>query len=835
MDEQKEIHGLSTEEAARLLAQYGENTIYHQKKLRPFVAFIKKFNSPLLIMLMGASLISFFLGQRISASIILAMIVASAVLDFINSHKSEKIAEQLIAKVSTTATVYRDGKKQEISFKLLVPGDTIELSAGDIIPADCQVLTADDLFVNQSSLTGESFPVEKHPAVKGLTENPGSGISDQSAIFMGTSIVTGYATALIMKTGANAEFGKIAEKLSTTEAETNFEKQLKTFSAFILRLTIVMVLCVFLINYIQGTKEVLDSFIFAVAIAVGLTPELLPVIMSVALSHGSMIMAKKGVIVKNLSAVQNFGGMNILCTDKTGTLTEDRITLVKCVDFAGKESDHVLLYAFLSSIFHTARKSPLDTAIQLHGSNVQMAGYKKIDEIPFDFERRRDSIVVELEGYDSRTMITKGAPENMFKATTKFLDGKEIKTITPDFALKIKKQFDTLSENGFRVLAIATKIMPEEKRSVYQKEEEMEMVFLGFAAFLDPPKKDVAHSLYALHTLNIEIKIITGDSALLTKRVCKDIGIHVKKTLTGEEIEHLSEEELIEKAPNTTIFARVSPSQKEQIVNALKKAGHVVGYMGDGINDAPVLRAADVGISVENAVDVAKETADIILMTKSLDVLKDGVIEGRKTFQNTLKYIKMGFSSNFGNMFSMMGASAFLPFLPMLPTQILFNNFLYDMSQTTIPSDNTDRESLVSPLRWNMKEFTKYIIVFGIASSIFDFLTFFTLYSVFNLQESQFQTGWFIESIATQVLIIFVIRTKRIPFFKSWPSIYVAASTVGIVALAWTIPFTPLGVLLGFTVLPIKILCTIAGIVFAYLFVGEGAKMIFYRSYPKAP
>jgi Mg2+-importing ATPase len=834
MDEQKEIHGLSDTEAKRLLAQYGENTIYHKKKLRPFIAFIKKFNSPLLIMLMGASLISFFLGQQLSATIILFMVVASAVLDFINSHKSEKIAEQLIAKVSTTATVYRDGKKQELSFKLLVPGDTIELSAGDIIPADCQVLSADDLFVNQSSLTGESFPVEKHPADKVLLKNSGSGILDQSTIFMGTSVVTGYATALVMKTGANAEFGKIAEKLSTTEAETNFEKQLKTFSAFILRLTIVMVLCVFLINYIQGT-EVLDSFIFAVAIAVGLTPELLPVIMSVALSHGSMIMAKKGVIVKNLSAVQNFGGMNILCTDKTGTLTEDKITLVKCVDYAGKESDHVLLYAFLSSIFHTARKSPLDTAIQLHGSNVQMAGYKKIDEIPFDFERRRDSIVIELEGYDSRTMITKGAPENMFKATAYFLDGKEIKTITPDFALKIKKQFDTLSENGFRVLAIATKILPEEKRTVYQKEEETEMVFLGFAAFLDPPKKDVAHSLYSLHTLNIEIKIITGDSALLTKRVCKDIGIHVKKTLTGEEIDHLSEEELIEKAPNTTIFARVSPSQKEQIVNALKKAGNVVGYMGDGINDAPVLRAADVGISVDNAVDVAKETADIILMTKSLDVLKDGVVEGRKTFQNTLKYIKMGFSSNFGNMFSMMGASAILPFLPMLPSQILFNNFLYDMSQTTIPSDHTDRESLVSPLRWNMKEFTKYIIVFGIASSIFDFLTFFTLYSVFDLKDAQFQTGWFIESIATQVLIIFIIRTKRFPFFRSSPSIFVAASTIGIVTLAWIIPFTPIGELLGFAALPLKTLCAIAGIVLAYLFVGEGAKIIFYRSYPKAP
>lgn len=834
------IQGLTSHQALAQLLAYGENTIYHKERLRPIIAFIKKFNSPLLLLLIGASVISFFLGQRVNATIILVMVFMSAVLDFINSHKAENVAAKLVATVASTATVYRDGKKQEVSFSELVPADVIELSAGDIIPADATVLTADDFFVSQSALTGESFPVEKYPTkeIPTILLGPSSRVvspelllSDDTAVFMGTSVVTGYATAQVMQTGARAQFGKIAARLATTEEETSFERSLKDFSMFIMKLTFVMVIIVFFINTGMD-RSLFDSFLFAVAIAVGLTPELLPVIMSVALSHGSLIMAKKEVIVKNLAAVQNFGSMNILCTDKTGTLTEDKIELVKCVDVSGKDSQTVLLYAYLSSIFHTARKSPLDAAIQAHG-NLDAHAYSKIDEIPFDFERKRDSIVVEHGG--KRMMITKGAPESIFAIATS--EDQVGKHVSWDEAAEksARAEYDHLSADGFRVLAIAVKDLPHEDRNTYERSEEEGMTFLGFAAFLDPPKQSAKSALAELSALAIDLKIITGDSEILTERICRDLGIVVKGMLTGVELDKLSDSALARKVNDITVFARVSPEQKERIVTLLRKAGNTVGYMGDGINDAPVLRAADVGISVNNAVDVAKEVADIILLNKSLHVLKDGVIEGRKTFQNTLKYIKMGFSSNFGNMFSMMGASAILPFLPMLPSQILLNNFLYDLSQTTLPSDTTDKETTVAPLSWNMREFTKYIIVFGAVSSVFDFLTFYILYGVFHLSESDFQTGWFIESIATQILVIFVIRTKRVPFWKSMPSAFVALSTIGVVTLAWCIPFTPFGDLLSFEALSPVILTMIGGIVLIYLVVAETTKYFFYRAFKNAP
>lgn len=822
--------GLTSHEALLRLSQYGENVIYHQKRLRPLIAFIKKFNSPLLLMLMGASLISFFLGQRVNATIILVMVFVSAVLDFFNSHKSERVAEKLIARVASTATVMRDGKKVEIPFSKLVPGDVIELSAGDVIPADGILLSADDFFVNQSALTGESFPVEKHVASPDAPSGELS-LSLPSAVFMGTSVVTGFGVAEIVHTGKRAEFGKIAERLTQEEGETSFERGLKEFSVFILRLTFVMVLSVFALNAYFG-RGVLDSFIFAVAIAVGLTPELLPVIMSVALSHGSLVMAKKNVVVKNLSAVQNFGGMNILCTDKTGTLTEDKISLVKCVDREGVESKDVLLYSYIGSIYHTARRGPLDAAICEHGK-MDVSAYKKVDEVPFDFERRRDSIIVDHDG--KRFMITKGAPESIFAISTQVFDGKKHVAFSSELHLGAQKEYDQLSADGFRVLAFALKEIPQEERAVYRREEEEGMTFIGFAAFLDPAKVSARETLQELKDLDIAVKIITGDSDILTLRICKDLAINVEGVLTGEELRKLSDSELVRRAEHTTVFARVSPEEKERIVVALRKAGNTVGYLGDGINDAPVLKAADVGISVNNAVDVAKETADIILLSKSLGVLKDGVVEGRKTFQNTLKYIKMGFSSNFGNMFSMIGASVILPFLPMLPSQILFNNFLYDLSQTTLPSDHTDIESTRSPLKWNMRGFAKYIIAFGVISSLFDFLTFYVLFSVFHLSETHFQTGWFIESIATQILIVFVIRTKRVPFWKSRPSSFVFGSVIGVVALAWAIPYTPIGTLLSFAPLSPLVLLVIVGIISAYLIAGEILKYFFYKRFTLAP
>ena len=719
------------------------------------------------------------------------------------------------------------------TFSFLVPGDIVELSAGDVIPADCVVITADDFFVNQSALTGESFPVEKFIIEDGLfIPKEQLSLSDSSAVFMGTSVVTGFAVVEVVKTGARAEFGKIAEKLSTLKQATSFEHGLKSFSVFIVRLTLIMVVIVFLVNAFYG-RGVLNSFLFAAAIAVGLTPELLPVIMSVTLSHGSLRMAKKEVILKNLASVQNFGSMDILCTDKTGTLTEDRIELVKCVNIKGEDSKNVLLYSYLNSIYHTARKSPLDDAIQSHGK-MDISSYEKIDEIPFDFERRRDSIVVEHDG--QRFMITKGAPESILTVTISLEDGdNNIIEIDNIIKKKAQDQYDRLSSDGFRVLAIAIKRLEKEERIKYKHQEEEGMTFVGYAAFLDPPKKSASSALLELKDLSVDVKIITGDSEILTERICKDLDISVKGSMVGAEMDKLSDDELSNRIDGINIFARVSPEQKERIVMLLQKAGHTVGYMGDGINDAPVLKIADVGISVNNGVDVAKETADIILLNKNLHVLKDGVIEGRKTFQNTLKYIKMGFSSNFGNMFSMMGASFLLPFFPMLSSQILVNNFLYDLSQTTLPTDNTDIESVKHPLKWNMREFFKYIIAFGIVSSIFDFATFYLLFGIFHLSGQQFQTGWFIESIATQILVIFIIRTKRTPFFRSTPGIFVTISAIAVVAFAWIIPYTPLGPLLSFSPLPPLVLVFIACIVITYLVIAEFSKYFFYRLFTKAP
>ena len=824
--------GLPSSLARKYLAKFGENTIYHRKKLQPVLLFIKKFNNPLLFLLIGAATISFFFGQRVNAIIIIVIVLISVILDFYNSYKSEKVAEKLVEKVASTATVIRDSKKQEIPFHHLVPGDIVLLSAGDVIPADCVVISADDFFVNQSALTGESFPVEKF-----VSENISRDIdisfelSDTTKIFMGTSVVTGFATVEIIKTGSEAEFGKIAEQLSVNKQATSFENGLKNFSFFIVRLTLVMVVIVFLVNAFYG-RGVLNSFLFAAAIAVGLTPELLPVIMSVTLSHGSLRMAKKEVILKNLASVQNFGSMDILCTDKTGTLTEDKIKLIKCINVMGSDSKSALIYAYLGSIYHTARKSPLDEAIQIHGK-MDTSSYKKIDEIPFDFERRRDSVIVDRGG--ERFMITRGAPESILTICASIEDENDTPEVNDEIKKKAKAEYDKLSADGFRVLAVAIKKIEKEERVKYKHEEEKEMVFVGFAAFLDPPKTDASSALSELKNLSIEVKIITGDSEILTERICRDLNIKIEKTITGEELDKLSDEKLIQIIDTINIFARVSPEQKERIVKILQLAGHTVGYMGDGINDAPVLKIADVGISVNNGVDVAKETADIILLNKNLHVLKDGVIEGRKTFQNTLKYIKMGFSSNFGNMFSMMGASFILPFFPMLSSQILFNNFLYDVSQTTIPSDNTDDESVKLPLKWNMHEFFKYIIVFGIISSIFDFLTFYVLYGVFHLNAEHFQTGWFIESIATQILVIFIIRTKRVPFFQSIPGRYVTFSAIAVVALAWIIPYTKLGALLSFSPLPSVLILLIAGIVISYLIVTEISKYFFYRLFTKAP
>ncbi len=816
--------GLTSTEAENRLRQFGENAVYGKKRLSPFIALIKKFNSPLLLILIVVSLVSFFIGERTNALIILFMLFISALLDFTNTFRSEKAIKQLTDKVASKVTVLRDGTDKNIEFKKVVPGDIVLLSAGDIVPADCQLLETNYFFINQSALTGESFPLEK--SAKKRSENEKlEALERNDLVFMGSSVVTGYATALVVSTGKKTQYGKIVKKLSETAEESDFEIGMKNFGYFLMKITILMVCFVFLANHLVSHRGVLESFTFAIAIAIGLTPELLPVILSVALSKGSLEMAKKDVIVKHLPAIQNFGSMNILCTDKTGTLTEDRIIVVKYIDIDGDTRESIFINSYLNSIFSTCIDNPMDNAIKKHRI-LDVEGYLKIDEIPFDFTRKRNSMVVEKNG--NRALITKGAPEKIFEICKYFENEKGIKELNGETLARIKNKFNELSDDGYRVLAIATKEVPT-NRSVYSKNDEKDLTFIGFIAFLDPPKESVYEAIDELKKLGVEVKILTGDSEILTKKICREIQLVVKGVVVGHELSQLNEHEFNLMVKKTTIFARITPEQKEKIINALKKMGNVVGFLGDGINDAPALRAADVGISVSNAVVVAKETADIILTKKSLKVLKDGITEGRKTFRNSLKYIMMGLSSNFGNMFSMMGASLFLPFFPMMPSQILLNDFIYDISQLSLPTDSVDEDELKKPPQWNLKFLQKFMLTFGPISSVFDFLTFALLYYVFHLNERQFQTGWFIESIATQIFVIYIIRTKEIPFLQSLPSKLLAITTFFAVLFAWSIPYLPFGKIFSFEPLPASIVLMISGYVVVYLFLVEIVKRLFYK------
>ncbi len=821
---EKNIHGLTLDEVERRFKQYGKNVFLKKKRAHAFTLFIEKFKSPLLLILISAAIISFFLGEKTNGSIILVMVVISGVLDFVNTYKSEKAIAKLISKVKTTATVMREGEKQEIEISEIVPGDIIFLSAGDIIPADGIIIEANDFFVNQSTLTGESLPIQKMNKGKEVEK---SIFEDEKRVFSGSSVTTGYAVIEVTATGKSSEFGKIAEHLQARQPETDFEKGIKRFSFFILRITTALVVLVFLGNTLLG-RGAFNSFVFAIAIAIGLTPELLPIIMTVALSRGSIRMAKKDVVVKTLSSIQSFGGMNIFCTDKTGTLTEDKIVLMKYMDGFGNPEEHIFLYSYLSSYFHTGIKSPLDAAIKMY-KEVNIDTFKKIDEIPFDFERKRDSIIVEEN--KKRICITKGAPEDILHISGSYVINQASRKIDDESQKRIFEQFTKLSGEGFRVLAVAVKDV--QKKEEYKKEDESDMQFLGFAVFLDPPKLTAREAVKDLSALGVEIKILTGDSEILTQKICRDLDIPMKGTCTGRELEKMDADMFLKCVHGNTIFARISPIEKEKIILALKNDGNSVGYLGDGINDAPALRAADVGISVNNAVDIAKETADIILLRKSLRVLHDGVIEGRKTFQNTMKYIMMGLSSNFGNMVSMTSASFFLPFFPMLPTQILLNNFLYDTSQFGLPTDSVDRVDIEKPQKWDMRFVEWYMVIFGLLGSFFDFVTFGILLFVFHFSGSQFQTGWFLASLAEQIFVIYIIRTKKIPFFQSAPSKILFLNTFFLFILAWILPYISIGKLFSFSPLPLNVLVTLSGLVIAYLVCAEFLKHAFYKKYKK--
>lgn len=820
--------GLTSVEAKKRLREQGENTIIKKKQTGPVLIFIGKFNNPLFLLMIIISTVSFAMGQRASAIIVITMIFLAGVLDFINTYKSQRVVEKLASTVTSRVTAIRDGAKTDVDFRQVVVGDVVFLSAGNVVPADCRIVDSDDFFVNQSSLTGESMPVEKVASSEASLNC--NNAESHCLAFMGTSVVSGFAYCEVVQTGEKTHFGKIAQQLNKAEPKTDFEINIMKFSLFVMKVVLYLVSFVFLIFLIKNatsltTEVLLEAFTFALAITIGVTPDMLPMIITVCLSKGSQLMAKKNVIVKQLASIENFGSMDILCTDKTGTLTQDHITLVKYVDYLGHDSARALEYGHLTSHFHTGITNPLDSAINNY-KDIDVSDYQKIDEIPYDFSRKRSSMVVEKDG--KRLLITKGAPEEVLKICSRYeLDGH----VSSDESKReiISKKFADMSADGFRVLGLCHKELPSDETRRYNKSHETEMVFSGFLAFLDPPKESVRQTLVELEELGIQVKILTGDNDLLSQKICRDIGLEIKGVLTGEQIRKMDDMVLGRKIAETTLFARITPDQKERIITLLKKSGKTVGFMGDGINDAPALKAADVGISVNNAVDIAKDTADIILMEKSLESLKDGVIEGRKTFHNTMKYVLMGLSSNFGNMFSMMGAVAFLPFLPMLPAQVLFNNLIYDFSQLSLPTDSVDAEDLRKPAHWDLPFIRKYMTVFGLISSAFDFLTFYLLFYVYSLTEHQFQTGWFIESIATQVFVIYIIRTKKVPFLQSRPSKALFLTTFFAVIFAWSVQFTPLGRMLQFDALPAYIMIIIASYALVYLGLVEAAKRIFYK------
>jgi Mg2+-importing ATPase len=832
--------GLSAQEAENRLEVYGRNEFARKKKRAAIFNFLSRFKSPLVIILMIAGGVSAALGSIPSVIVIYTMVFLSVSLAYYQENNASKAAELLREKVATLATVLRDNTKQEIKLPLIVPGDIIHLSAGDITPADARIIDAKDLFVNQSALTGESFPVEKTSAP---IKNRGASITEwNNYLFMGTSIVSGTAMALVVRTGGYTEYGKIAAKLVEKAPETEFERGTKQFGFLIMQVTFLLVMFVFLINALlhPNANGILNALLFAVALAVGLTPELLPMIITINLSKGAQRMSKKGVIVKRLSSIETFGSMNVLCTDKTGTLTENQIKLLLHIDMEGKEEEKVLLYSFLNSRLQTGLKSPLDEAILEH-QEIDIAKYQKIDEVPFDFVRRRVSVVVEKER--QRFFIAKGAPEEILKVCSYYeIDGL-ISDISEEIRKKIEQKYFDLSAEGLRVLGVASKKLREEK-AVYSINDESDMTFLGFVAFLDPPKETAKLSLQMLSKANVELKILTGDNELVTRKVCNELGFEVKGVVLGNEIALMTNESLSVVVEDANVFARVTPAQKDRIISVLKANGHVVGFMGDGINDAPSIKTSDVGISVSNAVDVARESADIILLKNDLTVLGEGVLEGRKTFGNTMKYIMMGVSSNFGNMFSAAGGSIFLAFLPMLPIQILLNNLLYDTSQTVMTTDNVDAEYIVRPKRWDISFIRKFMVTIGPVSSLFDFATFFTMIFIFGIpfglsasgvplatpfQQGQFQTAWFVESLCSQTLVVLIIRTRKVPFYKSKPSKYLVLMLLSVISFAIIMPFTPIGAFFGFVPPPLAFYLALAGILGAYALLAETVKKWFYK------
>ncbi len=815
--------GLSANEARARLKRYGPNEPAPPRRFEPLREIASYLVNPLVLILLCASAVSAIFGQVVSSLVVAAMLLLSIGLNFSQTYQSQVAARRLRELVGQRATVLRDGRPEGIPAREVVPGDVVRLAAGDLAPGDGRLLSSRDLFLNEAALTGESLPREKHAEAP---VPPGATIAEAPTVMLqGTSVVSGLGEAVIVHTGRRTEFGQVAARLTGRPPETEFERGTRQFGMLILKVVLLLVSFVFLVNALFR-RDPLESFLFAVALAVGLTPELLPMIVSVTLASGATRMARKKVIVKRLAAIENFGSMDILCSDKTGTLTVGEINLALHVNIQGEEDEEVIRLSALNSALQTGLRSPMDEAILRH-QPADLARYQLRDEIPFDFQRRRVSVVVEDGG--GRVLITKGAPESVLAACTSVMLAGRTVPLDAVRLGEVEALFRRLSSDGYRVLAVADKLV--EGRAAYAVADECDLRLVGFAAFLDPPRAGVAEMLVALRTDGVVVKIITGDNELVTQHICRQVGLPADEIVLGEAVERMSDPALAAVAERTQVFARVSPMQKNRIILALRSRGHVLGCLGDGINDAPALRTADVGISVDTAVDVARDAADIILLEKRLDVLHDGVLEGRRSFGNIMKYVLMGTSSNFGNMLSMAAASLFLPFLPMLPLQILLNNFLYDLCQVPIPSDRVDSSYTLKPKRWNVGFIRRFMLLIGPLSSIYDFLTFVVMLKVFHADATLFRTGWFVESLATQTLVIFVIRTAGRPW-ESRPSPGLVWGVCTCVAAGVLIPFTPLAPWLGFTPLPPLFFAILVLMIVTYLALVEGVKRWFYRVSP---
>ena len=818
--------GLSSAEAARRLQQGGPNTLKAGQQVTALGLLLNQFKSPLVLILVFAVIVSAFAQEWIDATIILVIILSSSLLGFWQEYRASNAVAQLQARVTLKATVLRDGKPQTIPAEAVAPGDVVLLSAGSLIPADGVLLVANDFFVSQAVLTGETFPVEKKVATEADQVAENAGLAERTnCVFMGTSVRSGTAQALIVQTGAATAFGQIAERLKLRPPETEFEHGIRRFGYLLTVVMLTLVVATFAIN-VFFQRPAIEALLFAIALAVGMAPELLPAIISINLAKGAQVMAKSGVIVRRLSAIENLGSMDVLCTDKTGTLTAGVVQLDGALDVQGQPSATVQSDAYLNAIFQTGLANALDEAII---ANAQAAGLttataSKIDEIPYDFVRKRLSIVIQEEDGQQR-LITKGALDNVLAVCTQVQESQGLVPFDTLHEKQIRQRYADWSAQGFRVLGVATK--PLTLAANLAHNDEHDLIFTGFLIFFDPPKPSVEQTLRDLTRLGVQVKIITGDNRLVATHVAETVGLPVSGLLTGAEIGTMSDEALWQRAKTTTIFAEIDPNEKERIILALRKMGHVVGYMGDGINDAPALHAADVGISVDTAVDVAKEAADFVLLKQDLDVLRQGIEEGRRTFANTLKYVFTTTSANFGNMFSMAGASLFLPFLPLLAKQILLNNFLSDFPSLTIATDNVDPELVEKPRRWDIKFIRDIMIIFGLISSVFDFLTFGVLIFIVKAAPAEFRTGWFVESLMTELLITLVLRTRR-SIFKSKPSFYLWLSTLAVTIVAVAIPYLPFGPLLGFTPLPLYALLLLLVITALYVVVSEVAKRLYF-------